>query len=95
VSVGIDYGADIGKAKETALGVLAGIPEVLSDPAPMVEVAKLDDSAVLLTVRGWCKNADYWTVYFAAAQKVKEAFAVNGVAIPFPQLDVHMHNANA
>ena len=59
----------------------------------MVEVSRLDDSAVVLTVRGWCKNADYWTVYFAAARKVKESFDANGVKIPFPQLDVHMHNA--
>lgn len=93
VSVGIDYGADIGKAKKTALDVLAQIPEVMADPAPMAEVSSLGDSAVVLTVRGWCKNADYWTVFFAASQKVKEAFAANGVPIPFPQLDVHLHNA--
>ena len=93
VAVGIDYGADIAKAKKTATDVLAQIPEVLADPAPMAEVEKLADSAVVLTVRGWCKNADYWTVYFAASQKVKEAFASNGVPIPFPQLDVHLHNA--
>ena len=92
VSVGIDYGADIGMAKKTAIDVLTQIPEVLADPAPMAEVSMLADSAVVLTVRGWCKNADYWTVYFAAAQKVKESFAANGVPIPFPQLDVHLHN---
>ena len=93
VSVGIDYGADIGKAKKTALDVLAQIPEVMADPAPMAEVSSLGDSAVVLTVRGWCKNADYWTVFFAASQKVKESFAAKGVNIPFPQLDVHVHNA--
>ena len=93
VAVGIDYGADIGKARQTAIDVLTQIPEVLSDPAPMAEVSKLDDSQVLLTVRGWCKNVDYWTVYFAAAQKLKEGFAAGGVPIAFPQLDVHLHNA--
>ena len=93
VAVGIDYGADIGKARQTAIDVLTQIPEVLSDPAPMAEVSKLDDSQVLLTVRGWCKTVDYWTVYFAAAQKLKEGFAAGGVPIAFPQLDVHLHNA--
>ena len=93
VAVGIAYGADIGLAKQVALDVLAQIPEVIADPAPMTEVSKLDESAVVLTVRGWCKNADYWTVYFAATRKVKEAFAAKGVHIPFPQLDVHVHNA--
>ena len=93
VAVGIAYGADIGLAKQVALDVLAQIPEIIPDPAPMTEVASLGDSAVVLTVRAWCKNADYWTVYFAATRKVKEAFAANGVPIPFPQLDVHVHNA--
>ena len=92
VSVGIAYGADIGLAKQTALDVLAQIPEVIANPAPMVEVSKLDESAVVLTVRGWCKNADYWTVYFTATRKIKEEFGAKGVAIPFPQLDVHMRN---
>jgi small conductance mechanosensitive channel len=93
VAVSIAYGADIGLAKQTAIDVLAQIPEIIADPAPMTEVSKLDDSGVVLTVRGWCKNADYWTAYFAATRKVKEAFDAKGVHIPFPQLDVHVHNA--
>ena len=93
VSVGIAYGADVGLAKQTALDALAQIPEIIADPAPMTEVSSLGDSAVVLTVRAWCKNADYWTVYFAATRKVKEAFAEKGVQIPFQQLDVHLYNA--
>ena len=93
VSVGIAYGADVGLAKQTALDSLAQIPEIIADPAPMTEVSSLGDSAVVLTVRAWCKNADYWTVYFAATRKVKEAFAEKGVQIPFQHLDVHLYNA--
>ena len=93
VSVGVAYGTDIGLAKQTALDALAQIPEVIADPAPMAEVSSLGESAVVLTVRGWCKNADYWTAYFAATRKVKESFDAKGVNIPFPQLDVHVHNA--
>lgn len=93
VSVSVAYGADIGLAKQTALDTLAQIPEIIADPAPMTEVSSLGESGVVLTVRGWCKNKDYWTVYFTATRKVKENFAAKGVHIPFPQLDVHMHNA--
>ena len=74
VAVGIAYGADIGQAKQVALDALAQIPEIIAEPAPMTEVSSLGESAVVLTVRGWCKNADYWTAYFAATRKVKEAF---------------------
>jgi small conductance mechanosensitive channel len=50
----------------------------------------MGDSSVNLVVRPWAKPADYWTVFFALNQAVKEAFDKNGVEIPFPQLDVHM-----
>ena len=90
IAIGIAYGADISLAKKTALEVLSAMPEVLADPAPMAEVKSLDDSAVALTVRAWSNTADYWKVYFAGIQGVKEAFDRAGVAIPFPQLDVHV-----
>ncbi len=90
LAVGIAYGADINLARKTALEALKAIPEVLADPAPMAEVKSLDDSAVSLVLRAWVKNADYWKVYFAGTQGVKEAFDRAGVAIPFPQIDVHM-----
>ena len=90
ISVGIAYGADISLAKRTALAAVSSLPGVLGDPAPMVEVKSLDDSAVTLTVRMWAKTPDYWSVYFAAIQGVKESFDREGVAIPFPQLDVHV-----
>jgi small conductance mechanosensitive channel len=37
------------------------------------------------TVRAWCKNADYWDVYFDLTQGVTEAFGEtkeNGVQAP-------------
>ena len=93
VAVSVAYGSDIGEAKKIALEALNKIQGIIDDPPPMAEVAKLDDSAVVLTVRCWCNNKDYWTVYFAATRNIEETFAEKGVRIPFPQLDVHVHNA--
>ena len=95
LAVGIAYGADISLAKKTALETISAVPGVLADPAPMAEVTSLNDSAVALTVRAWSKTADYWKVYFAGIQGVKEAFDRAGVAIPFPQLDVHVVKSEA
>lgn len=92
VIVGIAYGADIALARKTAIETITSIPGVLADPVPMAEVLRLDDSAVTLTVRVWTKTADYWNVFFAGNRLVKEAFDKAGVAIPFPQLDVHLIN---
>ena len=90
IIVGIAYGADIALAKSTALETIKTIPGVLPDPAPMAEVKSLDDSAVTLTVRGWAKTPDFWKVYFAGVQAIKEAFDKVGVEIPFRQMDLYI-----
>ena len=90
IIVGIAYGADISLAKSTALETVKAIPGVLEDPAPMAEVKSLDDSAVTLTVRCWTKTPDFWKVYFAGMQSVKEAFDKVGVEIPFRQMDLYI-----
>ncbi len=90
LAVGVAYGSDLAKAKATALDAIRSVPGVLADPAPLAEIKSLDDSAVTLTVRGWAKNADYWKVFFAGNQLVKESLDRAGVEIPFPQMDVHV-----
>lgn len=90
LTIGIAYGADIELAQKTAIATLAAMSEVVAEPAPMAEVKSLDDSAVTLTVRAWVKNADYWKVFFNGNRLIKKAFDAAGLAIPFPQIDVHM-----
>jgi small conductance mechanosensitive channel len=89
MAVGISYGSDIAKAKQVILEAVLSFDEVLSDPAPIIEVVGLGDSSVKLVVRPWVKTADYWTILFAAYPKIKSALDANGIEIPFPQLDVH------
>jgi len=91
--IGIAYGSDIAKAIRVALETVAQVPGVLEDPAPSVSIAALGDSAITLNVRPWASSADYWAVYSGVQKAVKEAFDKNGIAIPFPQIDVHMANS--
>lgn len=92
LTVGIDYGADIKKAKEIILKLLDADPQILKEPAPLVAVSELADSSVNLVVRPWCKTQDYWNVYYNTIEKIKEAMDANGIPIPFPQRDVHIYN---
>lgn len=82
---------------ETVKGIIRGIidahPQALQDPEPFVRVSAQSDNALIYTARIWCKNADYWTVYFDVLESVKAAFDKNGITIPFPQVDVHIDNA--
>ncbi|MBI5155501.1 mechanosensitive ion channel family protein [Candidatus Poribacteria bacterium] len=89
MSVGISYGSDIGKARGIIMDLLAANPSVLKDPVPIVEVVAMADSSVNLVVRPWVKTADYWAVYWATQQAIKEAFQAGGIEIPFPQRVIH------
>ncbi len=88
---GIGYGDDIKKAKATLERILSEDPRVLKDPASTVAVLELADSSVNFAVRPWVKTIDYWGAYFDITEKVKLTFDQEGISIPFPQQDVHMH----
>jgi len=88
--VSMAYGDDYDKAKALMLQLCADDPRILKDPAPFVELLKLNDSSVDLTVRAWVDAADYWLVFFAINEKIYKSFSKEGLHIPFPQLDVHL-----
>ena len=86
----IAYGADVRKAKLVALDLMRAHPLIFRDPEPIAEVLSLGDSSVNLILRPWVKPENYWTVFFAVNQGLKEAFERNGIEIPSPQLEVRM-----
>lgn len=91
---GIGYGDDIDKAKAILSRLVDEDSRILKDPAPQIVLSKLDDSSVNFFVRAWANAGDYWGIYFDYHEKVKKAFDKEGVGIPFPQMDVHVHNSN-
>jgi len=38
-----------------------------------------------------CEAYDYWDVYFDTLEKGKIELEKSGIAIPFPQRDIHMY----
>ncbi len=63
---------------------------IMSDPAPFIVIGQYKDSCVEYIVRLWCKNADYWDVYFGMNERVRERFAADGVHMTYNHLNVHM-----
>jgi small conductance mechanosensitive channel len=90
---GIGYGDDIAAARKAIEDVLARDERVLKDPAPTIGVSELADSSVNFVVRPWVNTADYWNVRFDTHENIKLEFDKRGITIPFPQRDVHMHQA--
>jgi len=92
---GIGYDDDLKKAKQTLERILTEDTRILKDPAFTVAVSELADSSVNFVVRPWVKTSDYWSVYFDLVEKVKLTFDEQGISIPYPQQDVHMHQVVA
>jgi small conductance mechanosensitive channel len=88
---GIGYDDDIKKAKGILERMVTGDSRVLADPAPTIAVAELADSSVNFVVRPWVNAGDYWPTKFDLTEAIKIEFDKEGISIPFPQQDVHMH----
>jgi small conductance mechanosensitive channel len=89
---GIGYGDDLKHAKGLIKNLLEADSRVLKDPAIFIGLGELADSSVNLTVRVWVNAADYGNVFFDTNEKVYNEFNASGINIPFPQMDVHVHN---
>ena len=84
---------DLRKAKEILTGLIEADDRILKDPAPMVVVSALGDSAVDITTRSWVATGDYWGVYFDLMENAKLALDEAGISVPYPQSEAQMHKA--
>ncbi len=90
---GVSYGDDLDKVRKVLEDILSKDERILKDPAPTIGVLELADSSVNFAVRPWVKTPDYWNVFFATQESIKKRFDAEGISIPFPQRDVHLHKA--
>lgn len=91
---GISYSDSIPQAEAIFEDVLNADERILKTPAPMIKVDKLNDSSVDFIVRPWVRTEDYTDVMRDCTREVKMRFDAEGINIPFPQRDVHLHIAN-
>jgi len=91
--IGIGYDDDIKKAKLVLEELLLSEERILKDPAPTIGLLELADSSVNFAVRPWVNSADYWGVHFDLLERIKLRFDDEGISIPYPQQDVHLHNS--
>lgn len=61
---------------------LAKIPNVVSDPAPSVEILTFNERGTVLAVRPFCANENYWQVYFDTNEAIVEAGAEGKFSTP-------------
>ena len=92
---GCGYDDDLDQVRRVLEQILAADERILNDPAPTIAVSELADSSVNFVVRPWVKSSDYWGVYFDVTEQIKKQFDAEGISIPYPQRDVHIHEHKA
>ncbi|MTJ49949.1 mechanosensitive ion channel family protein [Dolichospermum sp. UHCC 0259] len=61
---------------------ISQIPNVISEPAPDVEILTFNLAGPVLAVRPYCNNAHYWQVYFDTNKAICETFGQAGYPVP-------------
>ena len=90
---GIGYEDDADKAKAILERVVSRHEMVLDEPEPLIKLHELADSSVNFICRPWVQTDDYWQVHWDVIREVKVEFDREGISIPYPQQDVHIHQA--
>jgi small conductance mechanosensitive channel len=93
LTVGVAYGSDLKEALTIAKEVVEKNPHVLKDPAPVVGISVLADSAITISVQPWVKMVDFGSAPGELYQALVERFHASHIDIPFPQREVRFLNA--
>lgn len=90
--VGIAYGADVRLAITLCQEAATETPRVLASPKPICLLTGFGDSAVTLELRLWIADPrnGVANVKSDVYLRIWDKFTAHGVAIPFPQRDLHL-----
>ena len=95
VTIGVSYKADLKKAKDVLFNILQQDEAVLKEKEMVVFVDDLGSSSVIIGMRGWVKQEDYWMTKWRVTENCKLALDEAGIEIPFNQLDVNFNNLDS
>ncbi len=78
------------QVKDALMEAINADSRILTEPVPFVGLSTFKDSCIEYIIRVWCKGDDYWPVYYALNESVRESFKRNGVEMSYNHLNVHM-----
>jgi small conductance mechanosensitive channel len=68
---------------------MANIPNILTSPAPDVEILTFNLAGPVLAVRPYCNNQHYWQVYFETNRLIRDCFGQAGYPVPDQHYTLH------
>jgi potassium-dependent mechanosensitive channel len=89
--IGVAYGSSVDQVSEIILRAIQEQKSVMHYPKPAVLLHDFADSAVMFRALFWTNDFDGWVGLKSETLKaIYQAFAAQGVEIPFPQRDIHV-----
>ena len=98
VLVGVAYAASLDSTRAALILAAEALAEHTvqgPDRGYQVILASMADSSVQWKVRVWAATADFFMVNEKLTQAIKQNLDAAKIAIPFPQMDVHLHRVDA
>lgn len=94
IMVGVAYNSDIDMVKKVLGDIVAADKRILHDKGVTIRLNEMAPSSLNYLVRFWTTNGDTWPVYWDLMENFKRALDQHNIGIPFPQMDVHLHQVN-
>ena len=91
VDFSISYKDDFETARQIITDIIKAHDKVDKQQEIFVRMSEHGESAIIITSRCWCKNADYWQVHFDLIEQVRAALIENNIEIPFKQVDININ----
>lgn len=88
----IHYDSDVEKAKAIILDVVEKHTLALKEPEAYARVSQYKDSAISIALRVWVRTEDFYVLKDDLMEEIKREFDNNNIAIPYQQIDIHVHN---
>ncbi len=86
--VTVAYDSNIKKVKDILLAILNEDEQILKNKDLDIFVDNLGDSGIILGVRCYTKQEDYWLVKWRVLEIIKQKFDENNIEIPYSRMDV-------
>ncbi|AJI96189.1 mechanosensitive ion channel family protein [Yersinia ruckeri] len=91
ITIGVAYDADIDVVKKVLGDIIAADSRIIHENGVTVRLNEMAASSLNFTVRVWTTNGEAMEVYWDLLENFKRALDAHNIGIPFPQMDVHLH----
>ncbi|MGV3346898.1 small-conductance mechanosensitive channel MscS [Enterobacteriaceae bacterium LUAb1] len=91
--IGVSYNADVDQVMLLLRQVAEADERVIVSRGVQIGLHEFGASSVNYAVRCWSKSSDLQQVYWDLMASFKRTLDANGIGIPYPQMDVHLHQA--